>query len=136
MALDTILTRIQDETDAQVRAIVQEARLQAEKLVEAGRQEAEKLYRVTMLAANDLAAQKKQRELVICRLENRKRVLQTKQEILDALFAKTKSGLKKNRIKKQVVTAQGNTAESENIDFFLNGLRRDIESELVQLLFS
>ena len=135
MALDAILTRIQDETDVQVGAIVQKARLQAEKLVEAGRQEAEKSYRVTILAAKDLAAQKKQRALVICRLENRKRVLQTKQEILDALFAKTKSGLEKNRIKKQVVSAQGNTVESENSDFFLNDLRRDIETELVQLLF-
>jgi len=136
MALDSILTRIQDETAAQARAIVQEARQQADKLVEAGRQEAEKLYRETMLAAKNLAAQKKQRALVICRLENRKRVLQTKQEILDTLFAKSKSGLKKNQIKKQVVAAQGHTEESENIDFFLNDLRRDIETDLAQLLFS
>lgn len=136
MALDSILTRIQDETDAQARAIVQEARLQAEKSVEAGRQEADKLYREIMRAAQNLAAQKKQRALVICRLENRKKILQVKQEILDALFAKTKSELKKNRIKKQVVAAQGCTEESENIDFFLNDLRRDIETELAQMLFS
>jgi vacuolar-type H+-ATPase subunit E/Vma4 len=135
MALYSILARIQDDTAAQGRAIVQEARQHAEKLVEAGEQEAEKLYRGTMLAAKNLAAQKKQRELVICRLENRKRVLQTKQEILDALFAKAKSRLKKNRIKKQVVASKGHTEESENIDFFLNALRRDIESELAKLLF-
>jgi vacuolar-type H+-ATPase subunit E/Vma4 len=136
MALDSILTRIQDDTDAQTRAIVQEARQQSEKLLAAGQQEADKLYRGTLLAVKNLAAQKKQRALVICRLENRKRVLQTKQEIIDALFAKAKSGLKKNQIRKQVVAAQGHTEESESIDFFLNDLRRDIETELVQLLFS
>ncbi|MCX6554251.1 MAG: V-type ATP synthase subunit E [Candidatus Aminicenantes bacterium] len=136
MALDSILTRIQDETSAQARVIVQEARQQAEKLLATGRREADKLFRVTMLAAQNLAAQKKQRELVICRLENRKRVLQTKQEILDALFAKTKSKLKKSQIRKQVVAAQGHTEESESIDFFINALRRDIETELAKLLFS
>jgi len=136
MALDSILTRIQGETDAQVCAIVQEARRQAEKLLATGRQEADKLFHRTMLAAQNLAAQKKQRALVICRLENRKRVLQTKQEILDALFAKTKSRLKKSQIRKQVVAAQGYTEESESIDFFINALRRDIETELAKLLFS
>ena len=136
MALDSILARIQDETAAQARAIVQEARQQAEKSIEAGRQETDKLYREIMRAAQNLAAQKKQRALVICRLENRKKILQVKQEILDTLFAKTKSELKKNRIKKQVVAAQGCTEESENIDFFLNDLRRDIETELAQMLFS
>jgi vacuolar-type H+-ATPase subunit E/Vma4 len=135
MALDSILTRIQEETAAQARALVQEARQQAEKLLATGHQEADKLYHGIVLAAQNLAAQKKQRALVICRLENRKRVLQTKQEILDALFAKTKSSLKKNQIRKQVVTAQGVTEESENIDFFINALRRDIETELAKLLF-
>jgi len=136
MALDSILARIQDETDAQVRAIVQEARQQAEKLLAAGRLEAERLYREKMLAAKNLSAQRKQRALVICRLESRKRILQTKQEVLDALFAGTKSRLKKNQVKKQVLTARGNAEESESIDFVINNLRRDIETELARLLFS
>jgi vacuolar-type H+-ATPase subunit E/Vma4 len=136
MALDAILTRIQDETDTQVRAIIQEARLQAVKSLEAGRQEADKSYHATMLAAKNLAAQKKKRALVICRLENRKKILKTKEEILDHLFEKVQSHLKKGKLKKQVVSVRKRQEVPEDIGFYLEKLRRDIETELAQLLFS
>jgi V/A-type H+-transporting ATPase subunit E len=136
MALDSILAHIQAESDGRVQAIIAEARRQAEKLLREGKLAAEKQFRESLRREQNAQLQKKQRALVACRLENRKRILLCKQEALDGLFAKLKAELEKNRIQKLVVTAQGDLQEPENVDFFLARLRWDLESEIAAILFS
>lgn len=136
MSIASILTRIQAEADSQVKTVLCRAQEQAEELLVSAKREAEQLYIQNVDRENKLLAQENQRLLVGRRLENRKRILGSKQEILDGLFAELQAGLKKKRIQKLVISPQTSATKPETLDFFIANLRRDSESEIAAILFS
>ncbi len=136
MALDSIIAHIQAQAASQAESIMQQAREQEARLLNDGRNAAAKLYRDLLALEKNRLERQKQRQLVNCRLENRKKILQTKEEILDRLFEKVQTHLQKGKIKKQVVSARGQREVPEDIGFYLEKLRRDFETQIAAMLFS
>ena len=136
MALDSIIAHIQAQAASQAESIMQQAREQEAQLLNDGKTAAEKLYRDLLALEKNRLERQKQRQLVNCHLENRKKILQTKEEILDSLFEKVRTHLHKGKIKKQVVSAREQREVPEDIGFYLEKLRRDFETQIAAMLFS
>lgn len=136
MALDSIIDHIQDTSASQAEAIMQQTREQEARLLNNGRIAAEKLYRDLLAIETKRLERQKQQQLVNCRLENRKKILETKEEILDHLFEKVRAHLQKGKLKKQVVSARKQREVPEDIGFYLEKLRRDFETQIAAMLFS
>jgi vacuolar-type H+-ATPase subunit E/Vma4 len=136
MALDSIITHIEAQAAGQAESIMQEAREQEVRLLNDGKAAAKKLYRDLLAIETTRLERQKQQQLVNCRLENRKKILETKEEILDLLFEKVRTHLQKGKIKKQLVSAREQREVPEDIDFYLEKLRRDFETEIAAMLFS
>ncbi len=136
MALDSIIAHIRAQAAGQAEAIMQQAREQEARLLNDGKVAAEKLYRDLLAIETNRLERQKQRQLVNCRLENRKKILATKAEILDQLFEKVRTHLQKGKIKKQVVSAGEQREVPEDIGFYLDKLRRNFETQIATMLFS
>jgi len=136
MALDSIIAHIQAQAASQAESIMQQAREQEAQLLNDGKTAAEKLYHDLLALEKNRRERQKQRQLVNCHLENRKKILQTKEEILDSLFEKVRTHLQKGKIKKQVVSANEQREIPEDIGFYLDKLRRDFETQIAVMLFS
>jgi len=136
MALDSIITHIQAQAAGQAESIMHQARQQESQLLNAGKIAAEKLYRDLLALEKNRQEKQKQRQLVNCRLENRKKILATKEEILDSLFEKVRAQLQQGQIKKQVVSANEQREVPEDIGFYLEKMRRDFETQMAAMLFS
>jgi vacuolar-type H+-ATPase subunit E/Vma4 len=136
MALDSIITHIEAQASGQAESIMQQAREQEVRLLNDGKAAAKKLYRDLLAIETTRLERQKQQQLVNCRLENRKKILEIKEEILDLLFEKMRTHLQKGKIKKQLVSAREQREVPEDIDFYLEKLRRDFETEIAAMLFS
>jgi vacuolar-type H+-ATPase subunit E/Vma4 len=136
MALDSILAHIEAQAAGQVEAVTRQARQQEAGLLAGGRAAAEKSFRDLLEREKNRLEKQKQRRLVSCRLENRKKILQAKEEILASLFEKVRAQLQKRHIKKLVVAADEQRETPEDIGFYLQKLRRDFETRIAAMLFS
>jgi vacuolar-type H+-ATPase subunit E/Vma4 len=136
MSLDPIIAQIRDTSASQAEAILQQARRQETQMLDDGRIAAEKLYGDLLGREKSRLERQKQRQLVNCRLENRKKILQAKEDILNGLFEKVRIRLQQGKIKKQVVSAHGQQEAPEDIVFYLDKLRRDFETRIAAILFS
>jgi vacuolar-type H+-ATPase subunit E/Vma4 len=136
MALDSIIAHIRTQAASQAETIMEQTRRQEARLLNDGRSAAEKLYRDLLAGEKNRVERLKQHQLVSCRLENRKKILRTKEEILDSLFEKVRTHLQQGGIKKQVVSAHGLREFPEDTGFYLQQLRRDFETQIAALLFS
>jgi vacuolar-type H+-ATPase subunit E/Vma4 len=136
MALDSIIAHIRTQAASQTETIMEQTRRQEAQLLNDGRSAAEKLYRDLLAGEKNRVERLKQHQLVSCRLENRKKILRTKEEILDSLFEKVRTHLQQGGIKKQVVSAHGLRELPEDTGFYLQQLRRDFETQIAALLFS
>lgn len=135
MSLESILSHILDKANTERERIIQEARSEAQRIIKEANLEAEKLYQGILDKERTLYERQKQRLIVNARLESRKDLLAAKQELVDSVFKKLKSTLNKTKLKKQQVAQEKVHEVAEDIDFYLNQIRPDCESEIAKILF-
>lgn len=135
MSLDSILDHIIDQAEAQKDKIIQEAKQQADIIMLSAQQEAEKLYREIINKEKSLCEAQKQKLIVNARLESRKKILAMKQALISEAFKELKSEIKKDKFKKQQVLPDKVKDVPEDIDFYLQKIRRDNETEIAKILF-
>jgi vacuolar-type H+-ATPase subunit E/Vma4 len=87
MSMETILSRIEEETDAAVRGIIGEAETEASSIAEDYAAEADELKQELDRQARARAGEEERRLLVNEELQLRKRFLEKKHEILEMLYA-------------------------------------------------
>lgn len=136
MALESILNHILQEANKQREEIIQEARLKAQDLIRQAHQEAAELYQNTLDKEKALLTREKQKIIVNARLDSKKNLLMTQQELIDVVFDKLKFSLKSEKFKKQQIYLDKVKEAPEDIDFYLNRLRLEHEAEIARILFS
>ena len=135
MSLDAILEQIINEANSQKEKIIEAAKQQADSFIQAAKAEAEALYQELISKARVDYKNQRERLMVNARLEYKKKLLQTKQELIDSVFKKLKSTLKSERFKKQQVLVDKVKEIPEDIDFYLSKFRQDYETEIARILF-
>ncbi len=136
MSLDSILSYIIGEANKKKDDIIREARQQADAVLREARQQADKLYQEIIDSEKFLLEKERQKIIVNSRLEGKKNSLKTKQEMIDAVFEKVKSGLKKGKFKRVKIYHDKTEEVDEDVDFYLNKIRLDYEAEITRILFS
>lgn len=136
MSLESILNNIINEADSQKEKIIQEARQQAGLVMQTAKHQAQRLYQEIIDREKNLNLSGKQKLIVNARLESKKRLLFAKQELIKAVFEKARAGIRKDRLKKKQVLPDKIQDVSEDIDFYLNKIRLEYESEIAKMLFS
>ncbi len=135
MSLESILNNIIDEADSQKEKIIRQAQQQADAIIQAAKQEAQRLYQELIDKEKNLSLAGKQKLIVDVRLESKKKLLSMKQELINAVFEKFKSGIKKDKLKKKQILQDKIHEVPEDIDFYLDKIRLDHESEIAKMLF-
>lgn len=135
MSLESILNHILGEAEVQKDKIIQEARQEADKIINQAKKEAEGLYNEILAKEKALAEHEKQAQIVHARLEAKKNLLRAKQDLIDTIFIKLKEDLKKEKLKKQQISHDKTHEVMEDIDFYLNRVRLDYETEIAKVLF-
>lgn len=135
MSLNSILSHIVGEANKNKEGIIQEARQQADTLIQETRQQARKLYEEIIDTENAFLQKEKQKLIVNSNLESKKKLLRAKRDMIDAVFEKLKSTLEKIKLKKVQVYRDKIEEVGEDIDFYLNKIRLDYETEVAKILF-
>ncbi len=135
MSVESILKHILDEARAEKEKMLQQAIEERTVLMQEAKKETERLYRENIEKEAALLERQKQGLIVHARLESKKHLLQTKQELIAAAFAKLKTTLKKDKFKKQQVSPDKTCEVNEDIDFYLKKIRPDYETEIAGILF-
>ncbi len=135
MSLESIINHILEEASAKEQEIIQQAKKEAGRMIQEARLEADNLYQGIIIKAKADAERQKHQLLVQARLEQKKKLLRTKQESIDSLFQELKSTLGEGKIKKQEVYGDKIKEVAEDIDFYLEKIRHDYESEIAGILF-
>lgn len=136
MSLDSILNYIVGEANKKKDNIIQEARQQADVVLKEAQQGADKLYQEIIDSEKSLLEKERQKFIVNSKLEGKKKLLKTKQEIIDAVFERLKPGLKKGKFKRIKIYHDKTEEIGEDVDFYLNKIRLDYEAEITKILFS
>ncbi len=136
MSLESILSHILNQANAEKVNILRQAHQEKEKIIQKAKQEAERLYQETLHKERALSEAQKQKIIVNARLEPKKNLLKAKQELIDSVFVKLKSEFSKDKFKKQQVSQDKVREVSEDIDFYLKRIRVDHETEIADTLFS
>lgn len=95
-----IKERILEEAQEQKQKIIEDAKAQAQNIRKEYEQRAKKILDDILDKARNTAEEKKRRILSMAQLENRKALLQAKQEIIDEAFEKAKATLKNMPVEK------------------------------------
>jgi len=135
MSLDSILKHILDEAGSKRQEILRQAHLEAEALIQESRAQADAVYQDIIGRAEKDCRKNKERLLVEARLEAKKGLLLVKQELIAEVFARLKSGLKSDKLKKEQVSQDKVKEVPEDLDFYLAKLRQDYETEIAGILF-
>ena len=136
MSIESILQRIANNADNESQQIIRQARQEAEVIIQQAQKEADQTYEVLFTKERFLYAAQKQRAMVNARLEHKKDSLAAKQRLINVVLEKVKQRLGKGRLKKEQITQDKSHEASENIDFFLEQLRREYETEIAKILFA
>lgn len=136
MSLESILNRILNDANAQREKIIQEALQEANRIIQEAKLEAEGLYNTGIQKEKALYESQKQRLIVNARLEYKKNLLKAKQELIDAVFEKLKPNLRKDKFKKQRIFQDKVQEVPEDINFYLDKVRLDYETDISRILFS
>jgi len=134
MSLDSIIEHILKEAEAEKEKIIQQAQAERSTLIQETKKQAEQLYQESIQKETGRLERQKQGLIVQARIESKKQLLKTKQELIDMVFAKLKSTLKKDKLKKEQVSHDKIYEVSEDIDFYLNKIRPDYETEIAKIL--
>lgn len=135
MSLGSILNHIIGEADKEKNNIIQQAQQQAEAIIQQAQQQADGIYKEIINAEKSLLEKEKKKLVVNSNLESKKKLLKSKQEMIDAVFEKLKSTLKKDRLKKQQIFKNRIEEVAADIDFYLDRIRLDNEAELAKIFF-
>jgi len=135
MSLESIINHILEEAGTKKQEIIQQAQKEAERIIQETRLAADNLYQDIIAKAKADAKGEKHQLLVQARLEQKKNLLKTKQELIDSLFRELKSTLREGKIKKQQVYGDKIKEVAEDIDFYLEKIRHDYESQIAGVLF-
>ncbi len=136
MSLESILNNIINEADSRKEKIVQEAGQQADQIIQTAEQESERLYQDFVNTEKNLSLAEKQKLIVNARLESKKKLLSVKQELIKAVFEELRTKIKKDRLKKKQILPDKIQETAEDMDFYLNKIRLEYESEIARILFS
>ncbi len=136
MSLQSILEHILGDAHSGAEKIIREVETEAAGIIQAAKKEADKLYREILERERAAYERHKQQLIVNARLEAKKSLLQTKQELIDSAFQRLKSGLKGDRFKKQEVSFDKIKEVGEDIGFHLDNFRHDYEIEIAEILFA
>jgi len=135
MSLESILHHIIKDATFQQEKIMQAAKEEAHKIIQLAKPEAEKLYKEILEQEKSLCERQQRQVMVNAGLESKKNLLAAKQELIDAVFVKLKSTLKKDKFKKQQIAQDKIYEVAEDIDFYLHKIRPDYETEIAKILF-
>lgn len=136
MSLEFILEHILEEANNKKEEIMKEAEEKADKMIQQAEQEAEKLYEELQSKERAILEAQKQRLIVNARLSRKSNVLKAKQELIEEVFKKSKSHLKSDKFKKQQILTDKVKEAPLDIDFYLEKIRQDNETEIAGILFS
>ena len=136
MSIESILQRITNNADTESQQIIQQARQEAAEILQQAQKEADKTYEGMLAKEKLLYAAQKQGVMVNARLEHKKDSLAAKQRLINIVLEKVKQHLGKGRLKKEQITQDKVHEVSEDIDFFLEQLRRNYETEIAKILFA
>lgn len=136
MSVETILEHITKDTQGQSQKIVQEAQQEAAAITQQAQKKADQLYVDLLAKEKALYAAQKQRVIVNARMEYKKDLLGAKQELISLVLEKVKHQIGKGKLKKEQIAQDKVQEVSEDIDFFLEQLRRDYETEIAETLFA
>ncbi len=136
MAIDSILGHIIEEAEAEKARIIDSANARAREILEKAELEAGHLFQEAMEHENASLARELKKRLVDARLDSRKEVLRAKQDLIGEVFRQLRSELPQDKIKKAQVRFDKTEEASADIDFYIEGLRREHETEVSHILFS
>lgn len=89
MAIEKIIEKIISESEIKAQSIVSQAESQAQKVIEDGKSRAEEEKEKKIKKSQEDLENEKQRKLALAKLESRKKILQTKCDILEECFNRT-----------------------------------------------
>ena len=135
MSLESILNHILDEADVQKNGIIQEAMQKRDAFIKEANLEGEQIYRETLEKEKILCEKQKRRLVVSANMEAKKNLLNSKQELIDRVFEKAKSSIKKDDLKKLLVSSDKTQEVTEDIDFYIDKARLDFETDIAKILF-
>jgi vacuolar-type H+-ATPase subunit E/Vma4 len=135
MSLESILKHILDEAGLEREKIIQEAKSQHKLLLQEAGQEAEKFYQEMLAREKARYEAEKQKLIVNARLGAKRDLLAVKQELIDAVFEKVKSQLKREEFKKEQIAQDKVRQVAEDLDFYLKRIRPDYETDIAKILF-
>jgi len=135
MSLDSIIEHILKEAEAEKEKIIQQAQQERAALIQQTKKEADQLYHHSIETETARLERQKQGLIVQARIESKKQLLKTKQELIDTAFVRLKSTLKKDKLKKEQISYDKIDEVNEDIDFYLNKVRPDYETEIAKILF-
>jgi vacuolar-type H+-ATPase subunit E/Vma4 len=135
MSLESILDHIINEANSQKSRIIQDSRYQADGIIQLARQDSSKLYQDIVDKARAAYSAQKQKLIVAARLEAKKRLLVIKQGLIDAVFEKLRAKINQDKLKKKQVLTDKTQDAPEDIDFYLNKIRVDYETDIARILF-
>jgi len=135
MSLESIISEILDKADKEKDEIIRKAEEEKDKILREAKEEAKGLYEISMKDQKTLYENQKQKRIVSARLEAKKNLLKTKQELINRVLDKIESHISKGALKKEQVKKDGVEQVSEKTDFYLDKVRFDYEIDIAKILF-
>jgi len=135
MTLEPILNRILGQANQRKEEIIRQAKEQVETIIRQAKLEAEKLYQEILTQEQSRYSAERQKLIVNARLEEKKNLVQAKQDLITDIFNQAKTHLGQRKFKKEVIFQDRIHEVAEDPDFYLAHLRFDHESEIANILF-
>lgn len=135
MSFESILSQIVNEANAERKKIINQANQQKEEILRQAKLEAENFYQEIVDKERRVFEAEKQKIIVNARLEGKKQLLSAKQGLIDQVFERLKSEIKKDSFKKKQISQDGTKEVPEDIDFYLKKIRPEYETEISEILF-
>ncbi len=135
MSFESILSQIVNEANAERKKIINQANQQKEEIIRQAKQGAENLYQEISDKEKRVFEAERQKIIVNARLEGKKQLLSAKQGLIDEVFERLKSEIKKDSFKKKQISQDGIKEVPEDIDFYLKKIRPEYETEIAEILF-
>jgi len=135
MSLESIIDSIICDAKKKKDEIIAEAKAEADKIIQQAKKEGELLYKTGVEKEKAAEQGQKQKLIVTARLECKKDLLKTKQELIGSIFQRLKLEFSKKTLKKEKITHDKVEEVKSEADAYLDLLRYDYETETAKILF-
>ncbi len=135
MPLDGIIDYIVNESLDEKHKIIKEAQAEAAGILTKGKEEARGVYSSIIEKEKAHAEAEKRRLIVSARLENKKKILKAKQDLVELVFKKAASALTKDILKKEQITQSGIKESPVDLNVYIEKIKFDYEIEVAKILF-